>query len=78
VIDIYYKKDSNWPNIGNDLLLKKLEAAKELDWNEHIINTFKFYFKALTDEQRLDIFSDYCRHCGTYDKDDKCCCGNDV
>jgi len=35
--------------------------------------------KLLTDEQRLELFSDYCLHCGRYDGDDArgCQCCND-
>lgn len=33
--------------------------------------------RGLTDEIRLDIFGEYCRHCGTIDPESKCNCWND-
>lgn len=31
----------------------------------------------LTDEERLELFRDYCGECGRYDPDHRCCCMRD-
>lgn len=48
-------------------------AHKEI-LNKLTDNT-KSIIKNLSDEQRMEIFSDYCRHCGSTDP--KCQCWND-
>lgn len=39
------------------------------------LNDLKISLDSLTSEQRLEIFSNYCKHCGT--KDPKCTCMRD-
>ncbi len=42
-------------------------------------NLLATYIKSLSDDQRLELFVDYCKHCGIYDGDSpsSCQCWND-
>lgn len=65
------------PSNKNNWYKKKTEQQKE----ENILFTqANEVFRKLTDEQRMEVFSDYCRHCGTYEGDswaNRCQCWND-
>lgn len=55
--------------IGKEKLLKEMIAD---NWAY-----VKECLKELNDEERLELFSDYCKHCGTFTGEGTCHCWND-
>ncbi len=54
-------------------------VKNKLQQQEHlkIVEAVKNMFIQLTDYERLDIMSNYCKHCGCSDPTSKCQCWND-
>ena len=65
----YTKRVTKDISLGKGVTIHKKDLMKKI----------KSTFRKLTDDDRLEIFSDYCRHCGVYDKDKprRCQCWND-
>lgn len=65
--------------VENIHLPKRFWHKLESFMNESKLQKVKEEFKSLTDKERLDIFAEYCIHCGQYDGDKliKCKCWND-
>ena len=65
----YTKRAMKDIGLGGSVIMHKKDLMKKIKSN----------FRKLTDEDRLEIFSDYCSHCGMYHKDEPrgCQCWND-
>lgn len=63
-------------------MTEKSEEDKEKDIKSYmlrirgvVLNNVKEMFSKLTDEERMEVISDYCKHCGC--NDNGCVCWND-
>lgn len=45
--------------------------------DKEILEKLKELLKSLTDDDRLELMSEYCYYCGSYIADEKCYCMND-
>lgn len=64
------------PSNKNNWYKKETEQKKE----NVFIAKAKEAFKKLTEEQRMEVFSNYCRHCGAYEEGplvNRCRCWDD-
>jgi hypothetical protein len=41
---------------------------------QSVVSDLAKVIRLLSDEQRLDLFRDYCKYCGRYDADSLSCC----
>ena len=65
----YYEHDRSEPDMPRQFNVDRS------DYQPMSVTALKRELDQLTDEERMELFSHYCKHCGT--KDIPCCCSND-